>query len=77
MHKSNTGQLPLTGPELGLPRTLPCAGRDIPICNFKCLNLPSTALVAEMDKEIKDKGAFILLHLITLAPTRTLIDEAF
>lgn len=77
VHRSHTVHLPLPGPELGLPRTLPCAGRGIPICNFKCLKLPSTTRFAGMDKEIKEWGSFYsILHLIPLVPTRTLTDEA-
>lgn len=53
LHKSNAFHLPLPGPELGLPRTLPCADRDISICNFKCSKLSSSVLSAGVDKEGK------------------------
>lgn len=53
LDKSNAVHLPLPGPELGLPRTLPYADRDISICNFKCLKISSTVLFEGTDKERK------------------------
>lgn len=66
LHKSNTVHLPLPGPQLGLPRTLPYTDRDISICNFKCLKLSSAVLFAGMDKErnVQRSLQSILLHLI-------------